>query len=174
MVIVKRVVLVILVLIACPSAAQQAPDEHALRAAMVFNLMLFVDWPAATLDQAPQIRLCFISESSETTRAFNSLGGRQLKSRGLEVHRRGPLAALGDCHAVYLDDLPSDLIADKLASIAAQPVLTLASSPGSGAMIDVTLIDNRLVFDVSADTLRRAGLSLASRVMQLARNVHRR
>lgn len=168
------VLFVVLALAAAPVAGQQAPDEDALRAAMVFNLMLFVDWPEIALERTARMRLCVVTDDPGTGRAFAALGGRQIKGRSLEVQRRGPLGGLADCHAVYLNGLPRDLLADKLASIARRPVLTLSSVSDSGAMIDVTLADSRLAFDVSANTLRDAGLSLAARVMQLARTIHQR
>jgi hypothetical protein len=151
--------------------AQAAHEEATLRAAMVYNLMLFVEWPNGVLSDAPEVLLCTVPGQHDIARAFAALDGQTIKNRKLAVQRRGPLSDLRDCNAVYLDGLDPDLLADKLASLAARPVLTLSSSPGSGAMIELSLSDNRLVFDVSATDLRAARLSLASRVMQLARSV---
>lgn len=152
------------------ASAQSLPDVHGLRAAMIYNLMLFVDWPAESLNNT--ITLCVITEDPDVSRPFAELTGKTIKSRTLMTQRRAPLANIDDCHAVFLSGLDKGLLADKLASLDGKPVLTLASSPESGAMIDLALAGDRIVFDVSATRLRGAGLSLASRVLQLARKVH--
>jgi hypothetical protein len=153
-------------------AHAQVQDEQRLRAAMVYNLMLFVEWPAEALP-ATELQFCVVTENPDVSRAFSALAGKQIRNRALQVQRRGLLAALDDCQAVYLDGLGSGLVADKLGRLGRLPILTSASAPSAGAMIDLALTDNRLVFDVSAAALRDAQLSLASRVMQLARTVHR-
>lgn len=162
------------ILLACvaTAAAAQAMDEYGLRAAMVYNLVRFVEWPAG-LTTGPDLDLCVVSGNLGQIGAFTALVGKPVRNLVLRVHRRGPLAALDDCHAIYFDDLGADLLADKLTAVAGRPVLTLSSSPGSGAMIDLALADQRLVFDVHAPALRGAGLNLAARVLQLARTVHR-
>lgn len=153
--------------------ADDLRDEARLRAALVYNLMLFVEWPDQALNNAAEILLCVVPSHHDTARAFTGLAGQTIKGRTLLVQRRGALAGLGDCNAVYLEGLDPDLLNDKLISLAGQPILTLSSSPDSGAMIALSLAEKRLVFDVSADGLTEAGLSLASRVMQLARSVRR-
>ncbi|MBI1905221.1 MAG: YfiR family protein [Rhodocyclales bacterium] len=137
---------------------------------MIYNLMLFVDWPAESLKDT--VTLCVITDDPDVSRPFAELAGKTVRSKTLMTQRRAPLAKIDDCDAVFLSGLDESLLADKLASVAGLPVLTLASSPGSGAMIDLALAGERIVFDVSATRLRSAGLSLASRVMQLARKVH--
>ena len=149
------------------ASAQNLPDTHSLRAAMIYNLMLFVDWPPEALKDT--IMLCVVADDPEVSRPFAGLNGKTIKSRTLVARRRSPLETMDDCHAVFLSGLNPGLLADKLDSLSGKPVLTLAASTNSGAMIDLALADDRIVFDVSTAKLRSAGLSLASRVMQLAR-----
>lgn len=165
----RRWVLLAVTGIAGIASAQSFPDVHGLRAAMIYNLMLFVDWPAESLNDT--ITLCVITDDPDVSRPFAELAGKTVKSRTLMTQRRAPLASIDDCHAVFLSGLDDGLLADKLASLEGRPVLTIASSPDSGAMIDLALTGDRIVFDVSAARFRDAGLSLAARVMQLARKV---
>lgn len=152
------------------ACAQTLHDAHGLRAAMVYNLMLFVDWPPETLNDT--IVLCVITDDPEVSRPFAELTGKTIKSRRLKAQRRTPLANIDDCHATFMSGLDEGLLADKLASVDGKPVLTFTSLTGSGAMIELALVDSRIVFDVSMARLRSAGLNLASRVLQLARTVH--
>lgn len=166
----RRSVLLAGVGIAGFAGAQSFPDVHGLRAAMIYNLMLFVDWPTDSLSDT--ITLCVITDDPDVSRPFAELTGKTIRSRPLMTQRRAPLASIEDCQAVFLSGLDDGLLTDKLTSLEGKPVLTLATSPGSGAMIELALADDRIVFDISATHLRDAGLSLAARVMQLARKIH--
>lgn len=173
MAILKPVLLALLGLALNASANPQTLDEGQLRAAMVYKLMLFVEWPAHTPADA-DLLLCVVSENVEVARAFAVLEGKTLKTRTLYVQRRSPLNNINDCGAVYLNGLGEDRIAGKLRTLSGKSVLTVGSAPQGGAMIDLAVADNRLVFDVSVDALHAAGLDMAPRVLQLARKVYRR
>jgi hypothetical protein len=152
-----------------------APDESTLRAAMVYKLMLFVEWPAGALDRSDAVLLCVVSGDFGIGRAFAALSGRPIKGRTVQVERRGPLAGLERCNAVYFDRLDPGLLADKLSALVGRPVLTCApaTGPTAGPMIGLALDGQRLAFDVRQDALRAAGVGLDARVMQLAREVYR-
>ena len=157
------------------AACAAASDESTLRAAMVYKLMLFVEWPAGALAGSDAVLLCVVSDDADVGRAFAALAGKTMKGRTLQVQRRGPLADLERCNAVYFDRLEPGLLSDKLASLGGRPVLTYApaTTPDTGPMIGLGLNEQRLTFDVRQPALRAAGLGLDARVMQLAREVYR-
>lgn len=133
--------MVVLLLLLIPAPARtQAVDERMLRAAMVYRLLMFAEWPQDGGDPA-HFHLCVVSEDALTRRAFQGYLHRPLKGRRLAVHARAPLAELGDCEAVMFDGIDTQLAADKIAQLGGRPVLTLAADlpPSAGAMIVLSL-----------------------------------
>lgn len=173
MAVLARMFILLLLVIPAP-ARTQVVDERALRAAMVYRLLMFAEWPQAG-DEATHFHLCVVSEDAQTRRAFQGYLDRPLKGRRLAVHARAPLADLGDCEAVMFDGIDAALAGDKIAQLEARPVLTLAADlpRSSGAMIVLSLDNEKLAFEIDLAALRRAGLRLPARVIELARKVHR-
>lgn len=167
--------MLVLVLALLPAPAQtQAVDERMLRAAMVYRLLMFAEWPQGGAGE-PYFHLCVVSGDAQTRRAFQSYLDQPLKGRRLAVHARTPLAELGDCEAVVFDGIDAQLAGDKIAQLAERPILTLAADlpRSAGAMIVLSLDKDKLGFEIDLGALRRAGLRLPARVLELARAVHR-
>lgn len=169
---VARAWVFLLILFIGSDVRAQTTDEHTLRAAMVLNLIRFVEWPASARP-TNEFRLCVMTDDTLQLRAMNTLNLQEIQGQPLLMQRRGHLSALTDCQAVYLDSTDPHLVRDKLATLKALSVLTIGVFPRSGAMIDVFAHQNRMVFDVSINTLRATGFDIAPRVMELAHEVHR-
>ena len=147
-------------------------DEAEQKAGIVFNLLLFVDWPADVLPpQAPSLALC-IDSASPLQPAVKALEGRIVRHWRLDVRELSSAGSWSACHAVLLDS-PSNapdrppvgtlLIADGDAAptVKAAVVLHRAVSPGNG----------RIVFDIDLATVRQSRLQVSSKLLRVARRV---
>lgn len=160
----RSAVLPWLLALACMPAA--AVEEQELKAAIVFNLLLFVEWPADVLPPgATSLGLC-VGRASPLQPALKALEGRIVRSLRLDVRE---LPASGTpCHAAVLDD------AAAVPTRIAPGLLLIAdgdAAPAAVAAVVLHRAGTRVVFDVNLGVARQARLQLSSKLLRLARTV---
>lgn len=151
-------------------AQRQAPEPE-LKAAILVNMLLFVDWPTPVGRAPERLTMCYLAASPVAT-ALAQLGGKMLKGQPLQVVR-ADAAALGDCQVLYLS--PTDAGLPRTASsLPASGMLLVGDLPGDqqrGVMLNLEIDGGRVVFDIDLRAARQAGLAVSSKVLRLARHV---
>jgi len=156
--------------LACVSArAATAVERGALEAAIVFNLLQFVEWPGevAQPDGAP-LTLCFKGSSPLLPSALQ-LDGRPIRRMTLRVIKLDGVQH--QCQAVYLDSTQGE--ADARTAIR-EPALVIGASdyrPAVAPSIQLLFLDGRLAFDIDKRKAQLVGLVISSRLLRLARTV---
>lgn len=164
-------VLVLLALIPLAHAQRQAPEPE-LKAAILVNMLLFVDWPTPAGRSPDRLTVCYLAASPVAT-ALAQLGGKLLKGQRLQVVR-ADAATLGDCQVLYLSPTDTTGVPRTASSLPASGMLLVGDSPGylqRGAMFNLEIEGGRVVFDIDLRSVRQAGLTVSSKVLRLARHV---
>jgi hypothetical protein len=161
-------------LVVGPARAEQrtATAEDDIKSAFLYNFTKFVEWPPASASEP--FRVCVVAEPAfgaavDRTIAGESAGGRPL----LRVTPATPEAARA-CQILFLGRMENDRVERWIAAVRDAPVLVVGESRAAwdhGAHITFVLDDNRVRFDVNADAAARAGLSVSSKLLRVARNV---
>jgi len=165
--------LVPLAALACQRA--EAVERASLEAAIVYNLLQFVEWPGEAAQPAGTAMVVCLDAASPLLRELQSLEGRPVRRMKLAV--RG-LAGADDakaCGAIYVDaEGQHKGLAARRAALAGAPVLVIGGSDaaqGEGQTVHLAESGGRIVFDVDMKAARDAGLSVSSRLLRLARKV---
>ncbi|TXT41217.1 MAG: hypothetical protein FD135_456 [Comamonadaceae bacterium] len=169
----RRLILAVTLLALSPlvQAQRQAPEPE-LKAAILANILLFVDWPTQVSQPTDRLTLCYL-DSSPVAMALDRLNGKTIKGKPLQVMRVGAEAATG-CHALYVAADDSMVMKRVIPGLRTSGVLFLGDSPGylqRGVMLNLEVDDGRIVFDVDLRSARQAGLFMSSKVLRLARKV---
>lgn len=150
-------------------AAQSQPQalaEPQLKAQVLFKVLRFIEWPPRSLAEGQALQLCLLDEGTPLAQELRGLEGRNMDNHVLLV-RSVRDRQMGGCHIV--------LIGEGQGQVVAPPATLLVSeSPGMlerGAMLNLQVEDGRVVFDVSLDAARRAGLDISAKLLRLARFV---
>lgn len=144
--------------------------EYRLKAAFVYNFMLFTEWPAAT---GRTLHLCIHGKDPFGVE-IDGLQGKLAAGRSIAVHRRAAGESLNDCQAVFIAASLADSLPRVLAGLQGQPVLTLADSPGAmqaGVALNMAVSQGKVSFQANLQAARRAGLDLSSKLLRLATEV---
>ena len=163
-----------LALPASAHAQAQAPEPE-LKAAIISNMLLFVEWPTGASASAPNDRLvvCY-QEPSPVAEALLRLDGKSVKGKLLKVVQVGSSNA-GGCHAFYLAPGNAANIGSILPGLSKSPILVAADSPDyakQGVMLNLDLAGGRVVFDIDLRSAQKAGLQISSKALRLARQVN--
>ena len=146
---------------AAPSAPAQVPEVE-LKAAFVYNFVLFTEWPAATLPAGRPLTICADASGAQLG-ALRQLEGRTVGGHALSISAD----PAGRCHVVLYEHAAD-------AGTGAAGTLTVCDGPSStcrDAVITLLRDGDRVRFDVDASRARARGLSLSSKLLRLAREV---
>lgn len=147
--------------------------ENRVKAAYLVNFTRFVAWPS---EVASRLEIC-VAGSQGTYWALVKLldtkgqAGRAFSARFV----LRPDKASG-CSAVYLASNDPDLQRYWLRQLPQSATLTVSDDAGfidAGGMIGFLLIDGKLRFDINQAAINERGLSVSSKLLNLAHRVQR-
>ena len=159
------------------AAAQgDSVGEYELKAAILFNLTKFVEWPDSAYSgvQAPT-NLCILGRDPFGD-SLASMGPKQAASgRSLLIRRLPQERDIRDCHVLYVSSSERKTLPEIFANLKGSSVLTVGEMTQfavRGGMIQFGLQDKQVRFDINLDAASRVGLRISSRLLVLARVVH--
>jgi hypothetical protein len=156
------------VLLALPAAAL-ALEEPPLKAAIVYSLLQYVQWPdEATLAAGAPLALCAERQGALWPHLV-ALNGRAVRQLRLELRDAGDESAARGCRAWLLED------GSRVPPRGEIGLLTIgdgARADGAGIVIGLRRGPaSRLFFDVDLVAARQQGLQVSSKMLRLARQV---
>jgi hypothetical protein len=152
-----------------PPAVDQT-DVPLVKAAIIYNICKFVEWPPGASDGDDFVIGTTVAGPNEP--ALAALAGKQIHGRNLRVIEVTTVAALSSCQAVFLGKAHLD--GDPLVALAGKPILTFsdATSPGAIATtIELVSDGTRIRFDIHRRSAEHAGLRFSSQLLKLALSV---
>ena len=166
--------LALLAALASPPA--WAVDEQELKAAIVFNLLLFVEWPADAVAASTVSMVLCVSPSNALNAPLKALKGRPVRSQVLDVRELQPGASRAACHAVYMDaaDTARQAVTKPDGAALGLVISDDVDSPSPQAAIVLRHVNGRIGFDVNLEAARHARLQFSSKLLRLARRVNDR
>jgi ABC-type amino acid transport substrate-binding protein len=166
----RLLTLVCLLAAFAPAHAQPVP-EHELKAAFVYNFAVFTEWPQEALAASAPIVLC-TGSASPLSPALQSLNDKVVNGHKLAV--RPAAAGLRACHVLVLGSGDRERWAQIKRDLAGSHVLTVSDDTTisqDGAMISLSMVNQRVGFDVDIKAAKSARLQLSSKLLRLARSV---
>jgi len=156
----------------CLAAAARGDElpEYRLKAAFVYNFIVYPEWPAAT---GSSLNLC-VHGSDPFGKEIDGLQGKVAAGRTLALQRKAAGEALKDCQIVFVTASMLDGLPRVLDSLRGHPVLTVADSAGAmrrGVMLNMNMVQGKVTFEANLQAARSAGLDLSSKLLRLATEV---
>jgi len=155
---------------AAAAAPTDAVDEGKLRAAMVFSLLKFVQWPTGTLKTGEPLQLCHIDVDDSHAEALARLRGKVAQEHPLQVTAARSASDLALCNVVVTGSRRANAPALPLPPAG---VLTIGTDDFvlHGGMIGIVSQDDRLTLEFNVANLRRAQLFVPAQVLGLGKRV---
>jgi hypothetical protein len=166
-------VALLLVAVASPvvMAQQPAEEERLLKAAFIYNFAKFTRWPEGTWDDdQASLNLC-IAGTDELVTELELLGGKVVKGRSLTVTRLNEQNVAESCHIIYVATSESTNDLTITHTLRDKAVLTVSEIPHfarSGGTIELFRKEGRVRFIINLDVVRKSGLEISSRLLNLA------
>ena len=145
--------------------------EYQVKAAFIYNFIAFTHWPDST---GQTINLCIYGEDY-FGQEIDKLQNRSVNNRHIKVMRIADFDQLKACQVIFFSKSVSGQLSSILNDLQNEPILTLADSQNAaaqGVAINMSLINEKIVFEINLAKVRASGLDISSKLLQLAVKVH--
>jgi YfiR/HmsC-like len=154
-----------------PARAAELP-EYRLKAAFLYNFVLYTEWPA---EVGSNLNVC-IHGQDPFGADIDELNGKPAAARTISVQRKPLGASLAGCQVVFIAPSAMPSLARVLEAVRGLPVLTVADSPGAGrqgVMLNMSVAQEKIAFEADLRSARAARLDLSSKLLRLATEVYK-
>jgi hypothetical protein len=151
-------------------AEERLISENQAKAAFVFNVVRYVNWPPPGSDAV----LIGILGKGPLSREWQSISGKTMSSRKIRVVKSNDVDEMLDCQLVVIEENSPHKLSRILQTLRHYPILTIGDSPvfiSSGGSINITLLNNRITFSINLAQARANGLTISSNFLKLATEV---
>jgi YfiR/HmsC-like len=162
-------------LILFQGAAYAEVQEYDLKAAFLYNVALFTDWPAETFeDKNAPFNFC-IAGADPFGSSIDSLLTKSLKQKKISVSRIGK-ASISRCQILFIpasENSHAESILKEIKNTSTLSVSEDLSTFKKGSMLNLSITENKLRFQVNMDAVSAARLSISSKLLRLADSVQK-
>ncbi|MDP9337669.1 MAG: YfiR family protein [Acidobacteriota bacterium] len=149
--------------------------EYQVKAAFLLNFAKFIEWPPGAFhsDTAP-ITLCVFTYDPFGSALDDILRGKNIHGREVLSRRTNELLDLKHCQVVFVSDKTDTRLSEVLNALKGSSVLLVGEGDDfaeRGGAVQFFLEDKKLRFAVNVDAVQRAGLTVSSKMLALARIV---
>jgi uncharacterized protein DUF4154 len=156
------------------SAQGYRSEEYELKAAILFNLLKFVEWPPTAFSgaEAP-IVLCTVGRDPFGS-ALDQFAGDTVNGRRLLIRRLQRDADPHGCHLVFVSSSERKLLAHFLKTLRGGPILTVGEMDQfatRGGMVQLSVEDKQVHFTINLAAASGEQLRIRSNLLALSRIV---
>jgi hypothetical protein len=155
---------------------QDSAGEYEVKAAMLYNLTRFVEWPASAYpDEQTPTAICILGQDPFGD-FLTSMVSKQMGKggRAVEIRRMQNEKGAHGCHVLYISTSERKSVAGIFSALKGSSILTvgeMAQFATRGGMIQFSLEEKQVRFEINLDAASRAELKISSRLLMLARIV---
>ena len=150
----------------------QTVGEAQLKVALIYNFIMFTEWPADAFTNN-KLSICAM-KNSVLLDALLTLEVRAIRSRPLQIVQLTEAADYSGCAVLVIDRIDRLQLPSIRKTIASRSVLTILDGDdvdNDGAIIAMSVVNGRMVFDINTQSAQNARLIFSSKLLRLARKV---
>jgi hypothetical protein len=162
--------------------AEPSPSlEYAIKAAYLYKLAAFVEWPPSSFESpASPLHICIVGDDPFKAMLDQAVAGVTVAGRPIQVARYDAAQPNMGCQIAYVAGSAAQSRADALKALKGEAVLTVTdrgrgpADPGAEqGIVSFVLKDNRVRFDIDQREAALDHLALSGKLLSLALEVRR-
>lgn len=150
--------------------------EYRVKAAFLYQIAGYVEWPQHAFPRPDTpVTIGVIGAEPLAEELSRIAPGRTIGNRRIAVRRLSEPASLEGVQVLFIGRERRSQVASLTQKATERAVLVVTESEGAladGSMVNFVLVDGRVRFEVGLDAARRGGLTLSSRLLAVAQQVH--
>ena len=151
------------------AAAQDNNLEAKVKAAYLYHLTKFVDWP---IFPANEFHICIFGSTAVGSMMSSDLSGRQVRDRPLKIEM-DPVANLSACQVLFIGRGDKRL-PEVLRRVHGAAVLTVSDMDDftrQGGIVGFYFEEGKIKLEINPEAARSANIRISAKLMELARIV---
>lgn len=153
-------------------AADKAPSEYKLKAALLYKLTHFVEWPVETSSrESNHFNICLLGRDDFGS-ALDSLSTRKVNGLPIAIYRFSHSTGIDkQCQLLFISDSKQAFLSSIIQSLGRQSVLTISDArkfAEYGGMIQFVSKQKHIGFKINLKKAQTAGLKIAAPLLELA------
>jgi hypothetical protein len=150
-------------------------SEYLIKAGFIYNFAKFVGWPTTAFAEPNSPIVIGIFGNDPFGAILDRIvNDKKIDGRGFAVKRLKWGKDLKDCNILFISSSEKAHLQEVIQIVKGMPVLTIGETPNfarRGGIINFTLEDSKVRFEVNIEAARQADLNISSRLLSLARIV---
>jgi hypothetical protein len=163
------------VALACPTpVSAQTITAPMLKAAFLYNLAKFAEWPPDVVVSGGPITLCVLGDAAVADILAESVKGHNIEQHAVIVSRITPEGPVRTCQLLYLSGLDPSHTVHVLESVTGAAVFTVSDLDRfaqMGGVAHLFMEGGRMRLAINLDAGQRARLHISSKLLALAKIV---
>ncbi len=156
-------------------AQTREASEYQIKAAFLYNFAKFVEWPPETSGGADDpMAICIVGKDPFGNILDELIKNKDISRRRLVVRRMNQGQSARDCQVAFISSSEKPHMRAILEGLKGESVLTVGDMEGFavlGGMINFTMEQSRVRFEINVEAAERAGLKISSKLLNLAKIV---
>ncbi len=153
-----------------PPPALAVSSEYKLKAALIYKLTRFVEWPRESW-QRTDFGICILGRDDFGS-ALDALESRNVHGLPIRIRRLVQSDAVdSSCQILFVSESKRPFLRSILTSLEGQPILTIGDLDGfaeKGGIIEFVRGRQRIGFRINLQQANRAGLKIAAPLLELS------
>lgn len=154
----------------------QAVDEYQVKAAFLYNIAKFVEWPPGAFKSPSDPIVSCILGASPLEQALELGAGRKtIDNRGFVLRHISDARQASGCHILFVSSSERKRWRSVVAAIKSDGILTVGETEGfasEGGVVNFKLEGDRVRIQINVDAAGRERLRISSRLLNLAQIVN--
>ena len=171
----KLAAILILILITAAVATQSTLGqerklgEYEVKAAFIYNLAKFVEWPGKSLDDVSTLNLYIIGDDPFGT-DMDAIRDKLIKGKRIVIKQIDSPDALKNAGILFISSSEKEQLPDILKGISGLPILTVGDTKSfaqRGVMVNLYLENSKIRFEINLEAANLAGLKISSNLLRM-------
>ncbi len=154
------------------SAAASSASEYEVKAAMIYNFAVFIEWPPQSFTSPIEsMSVCVAGEDPFGKALEANISGKTVRGREMQVRRTVRISDLQTCHIVFISQSERKKLPEILEAVGTAGVLTIRDMKdfaSQGGMIEFRTDHEKVRFMINPKAAQRAGLKISYKLLSLA------
>ncbi len=149
--------------------------EYGVKAAYLYKLGDYIEWPAAAFDSPTSpVQICIAGADPFGGSLDATVSGEHVKGRPIAIRKLRLVERNSGCHIVYFGGSDQQSASQGLALLQGTPVLTVtdaARNSDAAGIVHFVTKANRVRFDIDDQAAAQNGLTISSKLFGIAASV---
>lgn len=173
----RRLALSMILLLLGYAPVHAEATEYQIKAAMLANFALFIDWPASAFPTADSPFVACVVGSDPFGPWLKHELGERVGTHRVEIRHLGKVAAAPECHMVFICRSERPRLKQTLTALRDTGALIVGDNGDlsefcrNGGMIGFVMEGRKVRFSLNADAAAKAGLKIDSKLKRVSGSI---